>query len=116
MTRLHGTSKHPPQHLCLWRTPRQHCTRASCCTADPARLTCTPALCVCCLAAVLPAGNGNAQPLRDDEAGSSKQYAQKATAYGVTLLLIWFTFAGVYCMVAMHFKQDTLLYGRTKTD
>ena len=51
-----------------------------------------------------------------DEAGSSKRYAEKATAYGVTLLLIWFTFAGIYCMVSMRFKQDTLLYGRTKTD
>jgi hypothetical protein len=54
--------------------------------------------------------------LHADEGQSSKRYAEKATAYGVTLLLIWFTFAGVYCMVAMHFKQDTLLYGRTKTD
>jgi hypothetical protein len=54
--------------------------------------------------------------LADDEGASSKRYAEKATAYGVTLILIWFTFAGVYCMVAMPFKQDTLLYGRTKTD
>jgi hypothetical protein len=52
----------------------------------------------------------------DDQTKDSKRYAEKATAYGVTLLLIWFTFAGVYCMVSMHFKQDTLLYGRTKTD
>lgn len=60
--------------------------------------------------------NAHAQPLRADEGADSKKYAEKATAYGVTLLLIWFTFAGVYCMVSMRFKQDTLLYGRTKTD
>lgn len=48
------------------------------------------------------------------EASDSKAYAEKATAYAVTLLLIWFTFAGVYCMVSMPFKQDTLLYGRSK--
>lgn len=59
---------------------------------------------------------GNSQPLGAGEASDSKKYAEKATAYGVTLLLIWFTFAGVYCMVSMRFKQDTLLYGRTKYD
>lgn len=50
------------------------------------------------------------------EAALGKKFANKATAYAVTLILIWFTFAGVYCMVSMHFKQDTLLYGRSKTD
>lgn len=58
----------------------------------------------------------DSQPLKADEGASSKRYAEKATAYGVTLLLIWFTFAGIYCMVSMHFKQDTLLYGRSKSD
>jgi hypothetical protein len=50
------------------------------------------------------------------EAGFSKSFANKATAYAVTLILIWFAFAGTYCMVAMKFKQDTLLYGRAKAD
>lgn len=51
-----------------------------------------------------------------DEAAQSKSFANKATAYSVALILIWFTFAGTYCMVAMKFKQDTLLYGRSKAD
>jgi hypothetical protein len=50
------------------------------------------------------------------EAGFSKSFANKATAYAVTLILIWFAFAATYCMVAMKFKQDTLLYGRAKAD
>lgn len=50
------------------------------------------------------------------EAAFSKSFANKATGYAVALILIWFTFAGTYCMVAMRFKQDTLLYGRAKTD
>jgi hypothetical protein len=49
-------------------------------------------------------------------AADSKRYAEKATAYGVTLLLLWFACAGVYCMTAMRFKEDTLLYGRAKAD
>lgn len=60
-------------------------------------------------------GSSSGSQLRD-EAGDSKSFANKATAYGVTLLLIWFTFAGVHCMVSMHFKHDTLLYGRSKSD
>jgi hypothetical protein len=51
-----------------------------------------------------------------DEGALSKSFANKATAYGVMLILIWFTFAAIYCMASMRFKQDTLLYGRTKTD
>jgi hypothetical protein len=69
-----------------------------------------------CLLHRCSAVKSDSQPLKADEGASSKRYAEKATAYGVTLLLIWFTFAGIYCMVSMHFKQDTLLYGRSKSD
>ncbi|KAF8055596.1 peptidyl-prolyl cis-trans isomerase [Scenedesmus sp. PABB004] len=48
-----------------------------------------------------------------EDAGAGKAFAGKATAYSVALILIWFTFAGVYCMVTMKFKQDSLLYGRS---
>lgn len=51
-----------------------------------------------------------------DAAAASKRYAQKATAYGVTLLLLWFVGAGLHCMVGMRFKEDSLLYGRSKAD
>lgn len=77
---------------------------------------CSPACLPAHVPACLPAVMGTSQPLGAGEASDSKKYAEKATAYGVTLLLIWFTFAGVYCMVSMPFKQDTLLYGRTKSD
>eukprot|EP00775_Hariotina_reticulata_P006828 gene6828-7045_t len=39
------------------------------------------------------------------EPADSKAFASKATAYAVALILIWFTFAGTYCMVSMKFKQ-----------
>ena len=73
----------------------------------------------CCLLAAA-AGPGGAAAKRlqaaADEAAASKQFAKKAAAYGGFLIVLYFTFAAVYCLVNMPFKQDTLLYGRSKAD
>jgi hypothetical protein len=72
--------------------------------------------CCCCCSSVIFTTGGDPASNDASEAGFSKSFANKATAYAVTLILIWFAFAATYCMVAMKFKQDTLLYGRTKAD
>lgn len=51
-----------------------------------------------------------------DDPASGKGFATKAAGYGTGLLLLYFTFASIYCMCTMKFKQDTLLYGRSKAD
>jgi len=69
---------------------------------------------------LMQAGPGGAAAKRlqaaADEAAASKQFAKKAAAYGGFLIVLYFTFAAVYCLVNMPFKQDTLLYGRSKAD
>jgi hypothetical protein len=47
---------------------------------------------------------------------ASAAFANRATAFSAALLLIWFAFSAIYCMCTMPFKQDTLLYGRSKSD
>ncbi len=49
-------------------------------------------------------------------AEASVQFGNSAAAFGAALLLLWFAMGAIYCMCNMPFKQDTLLYGRSKAD
>lgn len=47
---------------------------------------------------------------------SAKVFSAKAAGYGAFILLVYFSFAAVYCLCYMPFKQDTLLYGGKKQE
>lgn len=54
--------------------------------------------------------------LPPDDDDSMRVFTTKATAYGAFIIITYFSLAAVYCMCTMKFKQDSLLYSRTKTD
>lgn len=43
-------------------------------------------------------------------------FSTEAAAFGVFLMILFALFGAMYCMLNMKFKQDTLLYSRSKTD
>lgn len=58
----------------------------------------------------------NSSSIPPDDTASMQQFTVKAAGYGAFIILLYFTIAAVYCMCTMKFKQDSLLYSRTKTD
>lgn len=58
----------------------------------------------------------SAAPIPDPSEGRARMFSNKAMAYGSFMLLLYFTFAGIYCMCTMKFKKDTLLYASGKAD
>jgi hypothetical protein len=52
----------------------------------------------------------------DTSEEDARRFSVKATSYGTFILLLYFSLAAVYCMCYMPFKQDSLLYVKTKSD
>lgn len=52
----------------------------------------------------------------DEDLANAKLFSTHTAAFGIFVLVLYFTFAGIYCMCTMQFKQDSLLYSRSKTD
>lgn len=57
-----------------------------------------------------------ASPLAQDADAQSKSFTRKAAAYAGFFIVLYFSAGAIYCLTNMEFKQDTLLYGRTKAD
>lgn len=55
-----------------------------------------------------------------NQASSSESYIQGFIAWiamwGTFFLLLFFAFSGCHCLKSMKFKQDSLLYGKNKTE
>jgi hypothetical protein len=67
---------------------------------------------------VIATANDGAWPPADDAAAAAaaKTFSAKAAGYGTFILLLYFSFAGVFFMCFMPLKNDSLLYGSKKTD
>ena len=55
------------------------------------------------------------QPSNSTSADSN-QFSTSAAAWISGLIMVFFLVTGCYCLANMQFKQDSLLYPRTKTD
>ena len=51
-----------------------------------------------------------------DNSTDSVRFSVSAAAWVSGIIMLFFLVTGCYCLTNMQFKQDSLLYPRTKTD